>query len=44
MAKERLDVTVDQEVIIELDKMRGLATRSAVVNDLLKKQLVKTGE
>lgn len=39
--KERLSVTVDSEYVDMIDNVRGLAGRSAVVNDILKREFAK---
>lgn len=40
--KKRIDITLDEEVIEELDKKRKLVPRSPYINEVLKKHLKKT--
>ena len=39
--KVKINITLDEEVLKKLHKKRGLITLSALINDLLKKEVIK---
>jgi hypothetical protein len=39
--KTKLSVTFDDDIVVAIDEIRGLAGRSAVINDLLKRKLAE---
>ena len=39
LMRRQVTVTLDEEVLEEIDEMRGLAPRSAQINELLKRAL-----
>lgn len=41
MAKKKIMINVDEEVLEEFDKKIGLVKRSAYINEMLKKEIKK---
>ena len=42
MATTKITLSIDENLLKEFDKMRGLIPRSAYVNDMLRKEVEKT--
>ena len=41
MATTKITLSIDENVLIEFDEMRGLISRSAYVNDMMRKEVEK---